>query len=310
MNPALSVLFFTTLSGAGLGLLVVLAVMQASAPLPLSREFAVAPLALGMLLLALGLGSSFLHLGQPQRAWRAFSQWRSSWLSREAWAAASTLAVAGGVALLVWHGRLGTGFVAANGLLVVLSLCTLVATSGIYTSLKPVPAWHNRFVLPVLLLAALTSGAAWLWTLLTLAMWELPRAGAWLLASACLALAGLKLAYWRHVDRLAAGARTAAHPSGLGTAASVRSLEAPHTETNYLLREMGYVLARKHARRLRAISAVLVGPLPAGLVGWASTGTGDTGLALATVASLMLGLFVERWLFFAEARHHVAGYYR
>lgn len=310
MNPALSVLFFTTLSGAGLGLLVVLAASQAIAPLSLSREFAVAPLGLGMLLLAVGLGCSFAHLGQPQRAWRAFSQWRSSWLSREAWAATGTLAVAGGVALLVWHGRLGPGFVAANGLLALLGLCTLVTTAGIYTSLKPVPAWHNHFVLPVLLLAALTSGAAWLWTLLTLAMWELPRMGAWLLAIACLALAGLKLAYWRHVDRLAAGARAAAHPSGLGAAAAVRSLEAPHTEANYLLREMGYVLARKHARRLRAISAVLIGPLPAGLAGWAGLGSGDTGLALATVASLMLGLFVERWLFFAEARHQVVGYYR
>jgi DMSO reductase anchor subunit len=310
MNPALSVLFFTTLSGAGLGLLVLLALLQASAPLPLSREFAVAPLVVGMLLLAAGLGSSFMHLGQPLRAWRAFSQWRSSWLSREAWAAASTLVVAGGVGVMVWRGWFGTGFEVANGLLVVLGLCTLAATAGIYTSLKPVPAWRNGYVLPVLLLAALTSGAAWLWTLLSLAMWELPRSGAWLLAGACLALAGLKLAYWRHLGTLAGTARGAAHPSGLGAVEAVRPLEAPHTEANYLLREMGYVLARKHARRLRVISTGLMGLLPACLAGWASMSAGDTWLALGTVASLMLGLFVERWLFFAEARHVVTGYYR
>jgi DMSO reductase anchor subunit len=310
MNPALSVLFFTTLSGAGLGLLVLVAFVQVMAPLPLSREFAVAPLALGMLLLALGLGSSFLHLGKPLRAWRAFSQWRSSWLSREAWAASGTLLIAAIVALLVWTGRFDLGFAAANVILLVLGLATLLATSGIYTSLKPVPAWHNGFVLPVLLLAALTSGAAWFWVLLTLAMWELPRGGALGLACACLALAVLKLVYWRHVDRLAAAPQGSMHPTGLGVAGSVRPLEAPHTEANYLLREMGYVVARKHARRLRRISALLLGPVPACLLWWASTDSGDAALALGTVASLMIGLFIERWLFFAEARHIVVSYYR
>ena len=39
------------------------------------------------LLVSAGLLSSVGHLGKPLRAWRAFSQWRSSWLSREGVAA-------------------------------------------------------------------------------------------------------------------------------------------------------------------------------------------------------------------------------
>ncbi len=38
---------------------------------------------LALVLIGGGLLSSTLHLGNPQRAWRALSQWRSSWLSRE-----------------------------------------------------------------------------------------------------------------------------------------------------------------------------------------------------------------------------------
>ena len=34
-----------------------------------------------------GLIASTFHLGHPERAIKAFTQWRSSWLSREAWLA-------------------------------------------------------------------------------------------------------------------------------------------------------------------------------------------------------------------------------
>ena len=84
MHPAYSVIVFTTLSGAGYGLLFLLSLLGASGLLPSERWFGVTGLGLAFVLITVGLLSSSLHLGHPERAWRAFSQWRSSWLSREA----------------------------------------------------------------------------------------------------------------------------------------------------------------------------------------------------------------------------------
>jgi len=83
MHPAFSVIFFTTASGAGYGLLALLGVSAASGLLPSDRWLGAVALGLALALVTAGLLSSTAHLGRPERAWRAFSQWRSSWLSRE-----------------------------------------------------------------------------------------------------------------------------------------------------------------------------------------------------------------------------------
>src|SRR4051812_4212280 len=90
MNPAPSIVFFTTASGAGYGLLFWLGLLRPVGLVPGVPAFALLCLALALLLITAGLASSLLHLGNPQRAWRAFSQWRSSWLSREGVAAVAT----------------------------------------------------------------------------------------------------------------------------------------------------------------------------------------------------------------------------
>src|SRR5215468_11967825 len=83
MHPALSVIVFTTVSGAGYGLLAWVGVWAVAGWLPADRGLAAASLALSLGAITAGLLSSTLHLGHPKRSWRAFSQWRSSWLSRE-----------------------------------------------------------------------------------------------------------------------------------------------------------------------------------------------------------------------------------
>jgi DMSO reductase anchor subunit len=308
MNPALSVIVFTTLSGAGLGLLAWFGLAQALGPLPLSREIALLPLGVGVILLTAGLASAFLHLGRPGRAWRAFSQWRSSWLSREAIAATLTILAAVGNGAATWS-MPGTTLAAAGGAaLAVLALATVVTTAGIYFSLRPIPAWHNGFVAPTFLLAAAVSGAAWWWFLLSLAMWRPDRGMATAFAAGALAFAALKVGYWRHIDRIThadTGAATGLHALG-----RVRPAEAPHTESNYLLREMGFALARRHARRLRPAAVLLAGVLPALAALAAIGGHGGSAVATGALLSLISGVFVERWLFFAEARHVVIAYYR
>src|SRR6476620_9216130 len=87
MHPAYSVILFTTASGAGYGLLALLGLIGFNHGPASSLWFGLVALIIALGLVSLGLLSSTFHLGRPERAWRAFSQWRSSWLSREGIAA-------------------------------------------------------------------------------------------------------------------------------------------------------------------------------------------------------------------------------
>lgn len=310
MHPALSVIFFTVISGAGYGLLFLLGLTVALAPHALGRNEALGLVLIGVTFSSAGLISSLLHLGQPQRAWRALSQWRSSWLSREG--VAASLGYAPALALAVGLRR-GDGLltVGAGIALAALAVLTVFCTARIYTSLKTIRAWHNGFVLPGYLLFALASGSAWLWASRAWYGWRLsnvPACAALLLLALC---AVLKLMYWRFLD---AGSHVATPESatGLGAFGRVREFEAPHTEENYLTREMGFVLARKHARRLRQAFALCALVVPAAALVCTSalrTGGAEPMLATLVALSLTFGLFIERWLFFAQAKHVVTLYY-
>jgi DMSO reductase anchor subunit len=312
MHPSLSVIFFTVVSGTGYGLLCLLGLDLAIDPRLVDRNEALILLATGMVFAAAGLTSSLFHLGQPQRAWRALSQWRSSWLSREGVASLASFAPAFALGFVLWRGADPLSARACASVLALMAVITVCCTAKIYTSLKTIHAWHNGYVLPGYLLFALLGGATGLWMLHTLIsnrpdsmLNGLPLLVI-LLALICVAL---KYAYWRFID-------TTRHPAtiesatGLGRFGSVRSVEAPHTEENYLTREMGFVLARKHATRLRAIALILFCAMPiicavAALV-WPATACITTCAAFVTVTA---GIFVERWLFFAEAKHVVMLYY-
>lgn len=311
MHPAFSVIFFTTLSGLGYGLWIwsgtgLLLGRGAHGTLMLLVTFA-----LGVLPVAAGLLSSTLHLGKPLRAWRAFSQWRSSWLSRE-----GVLAVATFVpwAFVLWPAASEAVVPAwalqlALGATVLLSLATVACTAMIYASLAPVPAWRHWAVLPAYLGFALLTGG------LTTIAWQLrtdtpPVAVMAALPMLALAMGALKWRYWRDIDRAPLPVDRAS-ALGLPAGREARVFERPHTEANYLTREMGFVLARKHSRRLRAIALVLFAGVPAALTTLAlAAGPGVASLLLAVAAaSALLGAFVERWLFFAEAKHLVTLYY-
>ncbi|MCA8929188.1 MAG: dimethyl sulfoxide reductase anchor subunit, partial [Alphaproteobacteria bacterium] len=83
MHPAVSIIFFTTASGAGYGLLALMGLFGAIGLLPADPWVGGFGLVLALVLVTAGLASSTYHLGHPERAWRALSQWKTSWLSRE-----------------------------------------------------------------------------------------------------------------------------------------------------------------------------------------------------------------------------------
>jgi len=311
VHPAFSVIFFTTASGLGYGLWFWLSLSFLASPGGHSAYAAhLLGLAAGFVLVSLGLLSSTLHLGKPLRAWRAFSQWRTSWLSRE-----GVLAVATYVPLvaLVALGVSGSALAkplapALLALLAALSLATVACTAMIYASLKPIPAWSQALVVPAYLgFALLTGGLGALALLATdAAAHELAVLALLMLA---VAMVVLKRRYWRDIDR---GALPATRASALGLPADrvATVFERPHTEANYLTREMGYVLARKHSAKLRRLALVLFGALPAAACALTLL-LPDFALPALSVAALsaLLGAMVERWLFFAEARHVVMLYY-
>ena len=93
--------------------------------------------------------------------------------------------------------------------------------------------------------------------------------------------------------------------TGLGDLGPVRSVIPPHTSENYLQHEMGFVVARKHAAQLRTIALLIGGVLPITAL-FLLASCIIIGMALA---AHMAGIFIERWLFFAEAKHSVMIYY-
>jgi sulfite dehydrogenase (quinone) subunit SoeC len=285
MHPARSIILFTTLSGAGFGLLAFLGLGLPA----VTGVTALAFHAIGFILAGGGLAASAFHLGHPERALLAFTQWRTSWLSREAWAAALGLAAMGlhaGLAVL------GTRLPLIGLLGTALCLAALVSTAMIYASLRTVPRWHH-WSTPMLFLLYAAAGGALL-------------AGQVTLAVILLIVLGLAQTFaWQAGDmRFARATTTIGTATGL-TGGRVRAFEPPHTGPNYLLREMVHVVGRRHRVKLRAIALVLASFLPAMLL------LLPFSHALAALAAIshLAGALVARWLFFAEAEHVVGLYY-
>jgi len=310
MHPALSVIIFTTASGTGYGLLLLLILLNINGLLPTSHSLGITVFGIGLTLVTAGLLASTFHLGHPERAWRALSQWRSSWLSREGVVAVATypavlMFAAGWVFLDTTTGFWGLAGVAA----IVLASLTVFCTGMIYASLKTIPQWHNLLTPINYLVLALTGGAVWLMALTHLLGigGNLPV----LLSAMLLPLAwALKQSYWTVVDKVP-GQHTIGSATGLGKLGDVTLLEPPHTEPNFVQKEMGFKIARRHGQKLRRTAVILAFALPLVFtVGVLITSDMvATALAVLAMLSITAGLLTERWLFFAQATHVSMLYY-
>ena len=287
MHPAPSVIVFTVLTGLGFGYLACLGI----GVIRPAGWVAFGLWGLGYGLAVGGLLASTLHLGNPQRALLAFTQWRSSWLSREAWLSVACLVALAPVALSDWLGLdLPRGFGVPGA---ALALATVAATSMIYAQMNSVPRW-NHWTTPLLFQAFALAGGAML-------------AGQGLVATALLAgLAAAQVAAFHFGDRqFAARGHSMATATGLGGIGEVSVFEQPHTGGNYLMREMIHVVGRKHATKLRRIALLLSSLLPAAIL----LLPGHPAVIAAATLCHLTGAACARWLFFAEAEHVVGLYY-
>lgn len=305
MHPALSVIFFTTLSGIGFGLMTLLGLGLCDAGAGFQWTATIAAFAFA----GFGLVSSTLHLRSPSRAILAFSQWRSSWLSREGVCAIVTLGFFGLYSLGVLF--LGIRVTALGIVAAVLAMVTVFTTSMIYAQLRTVPHWAT-WLTPLVFLAFSIAGAALAFAAL-LAVFGAPEArtaAQWTMLALLVAWAA-KAAWWRRAVAATPAASGAGigEATGLGKIGAVRPFEPPHTSPNYLLHEMGYVVARRRARALRRVAVVAGAIAPLLLAGIAAYGGAAGPMLVLALASHVVGLLAERWLFFAEASHAVASFY-
>lgn len=304
MHPAFSVIFFTVSSGAGLGLFVLLALADLfHLGGGLRSEYLLFGGIIALIMVAAGLLSSLFHLANPKNAWRAFSRFRTSWLSREGVFAMAFFPLALAYLGFTWlhFEPLEWLRIALALLAIALAWITIFSTAMIYACLKTIRQWNTPLVpasymllghfsgAVLLLLLAHTSGAALLPYLILVFM---------LLVSAAF-IKGIYY-FWIAKPSVASTINTA---TGF-TRARVRLLDAGHTHGTFLTEEFGFVLARRYITILRSLFFLVAFILPAllfaGVLGEASALTFMSAGALA-----LLGILVERWLFFAEARHVV-----
>lgn len=299
MRPAFSLIVFTTLSGLGFGLAAIIGLGLITAP---TAFWWLVYNGVALALIGAGVVSSTMHLGHPERAWRAMTQWRSSWLSREGVLAALTTILLFSFAVDGYMN--GAPNFVLGVAVAILSLVTIWCTAMIYASLKTVARWFHPLTPFMFVGYALAGGLIAAVTMDAMANGD----ASVLTQPALLALlsAAVVAVLWSKQAGAEGSGSTPESATGLGALGPVRMLMPPHSEENWLQHEMGFVVARKHADTLRKISLGLAIVLP----GLALLAAASSPVALVLAALIHIaGVMVSRWLFFAEAKHTVTLYY-
>lgn len=306
MKPAFSVIFLTTLIGAGQGLFLALFTTELLLPLdPALRAFLVAGDLAVLGFSGLGLLASFFHLGHPERAWRTATMWRTSWLSREVIVLPLFMA---GVFLHGVSHYFGRGPVEFIGLLTALvSLALYLCTAMIYASIRFLQEWASPLTVANYLLLGLASG----FTLATLVggLFAPELAAGYALAATVFTLAGF-------VSRSLSLMRNARlkPKSTLQSAIGIKHPKIVQKSQGFMggsfnTREYFHGQSAAMLRSVKWSFLLLVFPLPL-LFMVAGLRAGSLPLLAAAFVLQYLGLLAERWFFFAQANHPQNLYYQ
>ncbi|MDP1928564.1 MAG: DmsC/YnfH family molybdoenzyme membrane anchor subunit [Thiobacillus sp.] len=307
MHPAFSVIFFTVASGAGFGLFSLLFIADAfKLGGGFSREQLVIGGLIALALIGFGLLSSTFHLANPKNAWRAFNRFRTSWLSREGVFAVAFMPLALLYLICIWFDapqwlRELTGLLSA-----VLAWITVFSTGMIYACLKTIRQWNSPLVPANYLALGYASGSLLL--LLGAVVSGLETMPYIAMAALILSIAAVLKAiyyFWIRNPGLSSTINTA---TGL-TRAKVKLLDTGHTHGTFLTQEFGFQLARQKAGLLKVVVFGLGFALPGLMLVSVFNQQGVQAAAIVAVLAGMTGAAVERWLFFAEARHVVNLYH-
>lgn len=307
MHPAFSVIFFTVASGAGFGLFSLLFIADF---FRLGGGFSQDQLVAGGLiatgLVVFGLLSSTFHLANPKNAWRAFSRFRTSWLSREGVFAVVFMPLAlAYLASIMFDAppwlRVGSGFLTA-----VMAWITVFSTGMIYACLKTIRQWNTPLVPANYLALGYASGSLLL--LVGAVVADLDPTPYVAMSALIVSIAAVLKAiyyFWIRSPGLSPTINTA---TGI-TRAKVKLLDTGHTHGTFLTQEFGFQIARQHASLLKGIVFAVGFVVPGLMLVWVSGQQGGPIAAIIAAVAGIAGAAVERWLFFAEARHVVNLYH-
>ncbi|MEM7542307.1 MAG: DmsC/YnfH family molybdoenzyme membrane anchor subunit [Pseudomonadota bacterium] len=301
MHPPFSIIFFTVITGMGYGALTWLGLLPLTAT-TVSGQTLIISLCICLITVTSGLLSSILHLANKKNAWLALSQIKTSWLSREGLVALILFPVA------ISYGAASSylanaGTVTALGLLLAANaIAVIFCTSMIYASLKTVPQWHTKLTPSSYLLLGFSSGALFLNAVLVSTRDEtLPVA---LFLGCGVAAITVKALHWRALGK--PGPVTVKSALGISHA-SMLLLDTGHGSKNFIEKEFCYDVGPRTQRQARVIVIVLlVGAL---LLGSLAVMRDSWIVACSACVTSLLGIFLERWLFFVEAKHVVRKYY-
>ena len=309
MKPSLSIIFFTVSSGAGLGLLALLALADVCSLALLTDARLLIGVTAALALVLAGLASSTLHLAKPSNAWRSFSRFRTSWLSREAVFSALLVPTVLAYAATIAGGG-GALRVLLAPLITALSWAVLICTAMIYASLKPIRQWHTRWT-PVNYVLL----GHWSAVIILMALASAPTASILVWSAVLIGVTALaaKLGYWRAIAdtstaptlERAIGVKEGVRPAGVSIA-QARLFDVGHSHRTFLTDEFVFRVARQYTSLLRVIALALTFVVPAAWLVW---GPLHIVAALVVAVLCLIGLLAERWLFFAEARHTVRLYH-
>lgn len=322
MNPALSVVFLTTLIGVGQGLFLALFTQQCFALFDLlphqSSLFYACGSVVALAFTMTGLIASFFHLGRPERAWRSATQWRTSWLSREV----IVLPAFMGILFLYGASHLSgidpvlvklPGGLSINATIIlgimgtIMAFALFVSTGMIYACLRFLQEWHSPLTVINFILLGCASG----FTLATLYAAVLAPSQAvffgWLaLVLTLLGLLGRSATLWRNA-RLRP-------KSTLQTAIGVKHPRIVQTSQgamggSFNTREFFHGKSATFVSRMKIGFLLFVFAVPLLLL---TVNLSHASILLLSVAfvSQYAGLLAERWYFFAEARHPQNLYYQ
>jgi DMSO reductase anchor subunit len=312
MNPAFSVVFLTTLIGAGQGLFVALYLselvsLNSGGASPAGSSYFAAGSAISLLFLVAGLVASFFHLGHPERAWRAIAMWRTSWLSRECIALPVFMGAVFAYGAL--HYFLGSGaptlVVGALGLVCCAAL--FYCTAMIYACIRFLQEWASPLTIVNFVLLGLASG----FTLASAYAAVAAPGHATLFILLALLLGALGLA-----SRLLSLRRNA-RLKPKSTIQSATGLHHPKV-TQKAQGAMGGTFNTRHyfhgkspalLKMVKSLFLCFAFALPLAMLAVGLAWDMALLLVLAFVVQY-IGLVAERWYFFAQANHPQNLYYQ
>ena len=323
MHPAFSVIFLTTLIGVGQGLFLALYTGQVYSlanllPPQDSQGFYAIGSLVSLLFLGAGLFASFFHLGHPERAWRAISQWRTSWLSREVILLPAFMGLVflyGVIHYFGWTGVLFSirGMLPIDASLIVGLLAGIVAfvlfgcTAMIYASIKFIQDWHSPLTVINYTLLGIATGFMFAAAFSAFTGVGLVGFyGTWAVIFTLFGMVSRGLSLIRN--------RRLKCKVGLQSAIGVRHTRMAQKAQGFMggsfnTREFFHGESQGTMLRVRILFLLLLFPVPVALIG-ASYLFESTNLPILAFAIQYLGALAERWYFFAEARHPQNMYYQ